>query len=122
MRRRALSIAVLVGLVVAACASPTAESSTTSESAASSSSEIQTTTSMATSQVVGLVALGHSGLTGFKSDPGRPNGDAKENSWATGTNPEVNNVYQRFVAVRPDAEGHVANRAVDSARAATLVY
>lgn len=60
MRRTALTIAVPVALVVAACASPTTESSTTSESATSSSSEIQTTTSMATSQVVGLVALGHS--------------------------------------------------------------
>ena len=122
MRRRALSIAVLVGLVVAACASPTPESSTTSESATSSCVEIQTITSLAKSPVVGLVALGHSGLTGFKSDPGQPNGDAKENSWATGTNPQVNSVYQRLVAARPDTEGHVANRAVDSARAATLIY
>lgn len=34
----------------------------------------------------------------------------------------MNSVYQRLVAARPDTEGHVANRAVVGARAATLAF
>ncbi len=54
------------------------------------------------------------------SDPSHPGAEAPENSWATGTAPEVNSVYQRLVEVRPETEGHVANRAVNGAKAATL--
>jgi hypothetical protein len=32
-----------------------------------------------------IVAIGHSGLTGYDSDPDRPGLDVGENSWATGT-------------------------------------
>src|SRR5215217_954178 len=39
---------------------------------------------------IGIVAIGHSGLTGESSDLDRPGEPAPENSWATGTNPEVN--------------------------------
>ena len=70
---------------------------------------------------VGVIALGHSGLTGYASDPNRPEGDARENSWATGTSPEVNSVYRRLVAVRPENEGHVANLAEDGSGAGRLV-
>ena len=48
---------------------------------------------------VGVIAIGHSGLTGENSDPDRPFQPALENSWATGTNPEVNSVYLRLVEV-----------------------
>jgi hypothetical protein len=61
---------------------------------------------------VGVIAIGHSGLTGENSDPDRPFQPALENSWATGTNPEVNSVYQRLLEVQPETEGHVANTAV----------
>ena len=60
---------------------------------------------------VGVIAIGHSGLTGEGSDPSRPGQVALENSWATGTSPEVNSIYRRLVAVRPETEGHVANTA-----------
>lgn len=57
----------------------------------------------------GVIALGHSGMTGFQSDPDSPGENVIANSWATGTNPAVNSVYQRLVAVRPRTEGLVAN-------------
>ena len=60
---------------------------------------------------VGVIAIGHSGMTGEGSDPTRPGQDARENSWATGTAPEVNSVYERLLAVRPETAGHVANLA-----------
>jgi hypothetical protein len=69
---------------------------------------------------VGVIAIGHSGLTGENSDPARPFQPALENSWATGTNPEVNSIYMRLVAARPENEGHVANTAEGGAPASRL--
>ncbi|MEO8263052.1 MAG: hypothetical protein ABI566_10835 [Pseudolysinimonas sp.] len=59
-----------------------------------------------------MVVLGHSGATGFNSDPDKPNQDAKENSWATGTNKDVLSVYQRAVVQSPALSGHAYNEAV----------
>ena len=60
-------------------------------------------------------------MTGEGSDPNRPGQDARENSWATGTEPEVNSVYQRMIAVLPETAGHVANLAQGGAPATALV-
>ena len=68
-----------------------------------------------------IVALGHSGLTGYDSDPDAPQTDATQNSWATGTNPAVDSVYRRIVALDPAAEGHVANVAVDGSGVDSLL-
>ncbi|HKN45834.1 MAG TPA: hypothetical protein VJW23_18110, partial [Propionibacteriaceae bacterium] len=38
-----------------------------------------------TANPVGVIAIGHSGLTGENSDPSLPFSPALENSWATGT-------------------------------------
>lgn len=70
---------------------------------------------------VGIIALGHSGMTGEGSDPTRPGQDAQENSWATGTAEEVNSVYQRLIAVHPETAGHVVNLARGGARVTALV-
>ena len=69
---------------------------------------------------MGIIALGHSGLTGENSDPSRPGQPATDNSWATGTSPAVNSIYARLVAERPETEGHVANSAKGGASAAAL--
>ena len=68
---------------------------------------------------VGVVAIGHSGMTGHNSDADMP-GNVKQNSWATGSSAEVNSVYLRLVDARPETEGHAANTAVNGAIAATL--
>jgi hypothetical protein len=68
----------------------------------------------------GVVAIGHSALTGLSSDADRPQENAPENSWATGTNPAVDSVYLRLVKERPETEGHVANTAKNGAVAQTL--
>jgi hypothetical protein len=60
-----------------------------------------------------MVVLGHSGATGFNSDPAAPRTDATQNSWATGDNPDVESIYTRLLAVNPAARGHNANVAVD---------
>jgi len=66
-----------------------------------------------------IVALGHSGVTGY--DSGAPDVDAPENSWATGTNPKVDSVYQRIVDLNPAAKGHAANFAVDGSDVESLL-
>jgi hypothetical protein len=53
-----------------------------------------------------LVVLGHSGSTGESSDPSRPGDEVRENSWATGTNPDVNSLYRRILAVDPQIKDH----------------
>ena len=78
-------------------------------------------TRLTDSTLRGVVALGHSALTGEGSDPARPGQEARENSWATGTNPEVNSIYRRLVALRAETEGHVANAAEAGAPASRLV-
>ena len=87
---------------------------------ASSTADTGATTTAAVETPSGVIAIGHSGLTGENSDPNRPGQEARENSWATGTNPEVNSIYQRLIAVRPDTEGHVSNTAQAGAPAALL--
>src|SRR3954452_10271512 len=64
-----------------------------------------------TGPVRGLIAIGHSGLTGENSDPRHPGLPALRNSWATGSSPGVDSVYLRMVAALPDTRGHVANAA-----------
>lgn len=68
----------------------------------------------------GVIALGHSALTGENSDPNNPHAPVPENSWATGTNPKVNSIYQRMLAQWPDPRDHVYNAAVGGATASTL--
>jgi lysophospholipase L1-like esterase len=72
---------------------------------------------------VGIIAIGASGLTGQNTDPSLPPySPVLENSWATGSNPEVDSIYQRLVAGWPETEGHVSNQAVGGARVNTLAY
>jgi hypothetical protein len=104
----AMATLLLVGTVGAACGS----------SAPSATPASGSTT--ASSPVVGLIALGHSALTGENSDASAPGHEARENSWATGTNPAVRSIYERMLEVRPETAGHVANAAEAGAPAARL--
>ena len=68
---------------------------------------------------VGIIAIGHSGLTG-EGTAGFQEGDTSA-SWATGTDPAVNSVYMRLTAALPTTEGLVANAARGGAPASALV-
>ncbi len=57
-----------------------------------------------------IAVLGHSGATGEGSG-GEPGVEVRENSWATGTNPDVNSVYLRILSAHEAIEGHAANLA-----------
>src|SRR6516225_5779760 len=120
MRRRALYLGVagVLGLFLAAAwlgaTSPVVPAGT------ASARPLSATTSASDPQR-GIIALGHSALTGENSDPQDPFLPAVQNSWATGTNPAVDSIYQRLAAVDPASLGHAFNAAFGGAPAATLV-
>jgi hypothetical protein len=67
-----------------------------------------------------IVAIGHSGLTGYDSDPQQPAVDIQSNSWATGTNADVDSIYLRVLAENPAIEDHVENFAIDGSTVDSL--
>jgi GDSL-like Lipase/Acylhydrolase len=113
---RATLLAAVAALAMSACGG----SGGTAAQASGLTPSAAAGTGTSASTPVGVVAIGHSGLTGQNSDPARPDQDVDSNSWATGTSPEVNSVYRRLAAARPQTEGHVANAAVDGARVEAL--
>jgi hypothetical protein len=90
-------------------ASPT-ESATTSTPSAAPSVDL--------AHPIGIIAIGHSGLTG--QGTGVTDESVSDASWATGTLPEVNSIYMRLVADVPETEGHVSNTAKGGAEASAL--
>lgn len=113
-----LSALLSAGLLLAACSASTQPSQSGSLSAGSASPE--SASSQTSTAPVGLIALGHSALTGENSDPNNPHAPVPENAWATGTNPKVNSIYQRMIAKWPETLDHVYNAAVGGATASTL--
>jgi hypothetical protein len=67
------------------------------------------------------VVLAHSGATGENSDPNQPGIEVRENSWATGTNPEVQSLYLRILSENPAIDGHNVNLAQGGATVHDLV-
>jgi len=112
-------LAVCLAVLTAASCGSSSEPAATATHTAPASPPGGTTS--ASHPLRGIIALGHSGLTGDTSDPQRPGMPALQNSWATGTNPAVDSIYQRLVAVDPAFRGHAVNEAVGGATAATLV-
>ncbi len=118
-----VAVAALLVVVLAACSATGAASEPLAGTSAPGES-LEPVESVAPSATpdfehpVGLIAIGHSGLTG--EGAGATFQPAPENSWPTGTNPDVNSIYLRLVAERPETEGHVANAAVGGAVSRTL--
>jgi hypothetical protein len=62
-----------------------------------------------------IAVLGQSDPLAYGSDSAHPFHDAPLNSWATGTNPAVDSIYSRILALNPAVRGHNANFANDDA-------
>jgi hypothetical protein len=56
-----------------------------------------------------MAVLGTATAAGWQSNPAHPFQQARENSWATGTNPTVNSIYSRLLALNPAIKGHNPN-------------
>ncbi|MEP7040959.1 MAG: SGNH/GDSL hydrolase family protein [Chloroflexota bacterium] len=74
----------------------------------------------AASAPVGVAVIGHSGATGYDSDPTQPGQDATANSWATGTNPDVQSIFSRLLADDAGLEAHAMNLAIDGSGVTSL--
>jgi hypothetical protein len=109
--RRVMLSAVACASLVAACGSG-------ESSAKPSPSAAAPTATADVSHPVGVIAIGHSGLTG--EGTGGQYEAVPANSWATGTSKDVNSVYLRLAAALPATEGHAANAATGGATADTL--
>ena len=111
MRRRqwaATTIVALIAGVLTACSSSSTPATSTAAKPAPSA-----TVTFSTTYPNAIVVMGHSGTTGYNSDPQRPGVDAKGNSWATGDNPAIQSIYLRLLAVNPAVRGHSTNVGLD---------
>ena len=121
---RAVALAISVWAIAGCSSSPnaaTATSPATTESEPATSSPPVAAGATSTPLPDSMVVIGHSGATGYNSDPNDPNRDATENSWATGTNPDVDSIYERLLAMNPAIEGHNVNLAQDGSDVDDLV-
>lgn len=100
-------------LLLAGCHTPTAQTTASATATATS------TASPSTARIRSMVVVGHSGATGWNSDPSRP-GDARYNSWATGSNPAVDSIYQRLLPTNPGLRDHAINQAVSGSKVTDL--
>lgn len=119
--RTSALVATLV--LVAGCASSGSGSTSdpsgpTASIAASTSSPSAASPGRDRSKPVGLIAMGHSGITG--EGTGGAGEPVPEKSWATGTLPEVDSVYLRMVGLLPATEGNVFNAGQGGAPASRL--
>lgn len=113
VRPRRLALPLLVALATGcASASPSLPSPAAHSASASAPS--------APSAPVGVAVIGHSGATGYDSDPTQPGQDVLENSWATGTNPEVESIFLHLLADDPGLAGHATNLAIDGSNVVSL--
>jgi len=125
-RKKFFLVLLNVVVLISACA-PKVESTSVSpivpqptSTSASATSGDNSTSEEVSSGPIGIIAIGHSGLTAYRTDPNQPDHDAKANSWATGTNPEINSIYQRLLAVHPEITDQVSNMAQGGTEAIEL--
>jgi lysophospholipase L1-like esterase len=113
--------AALPPALVLAAALATGCSSGPATPAGTPSSQIPTSPAASVRHARSMVVIGHSGATGYNSDAGNPGGDATQNSWATGTNPAVDSIYQRLITKTPAYTDHAVNLAQDGATVADMI-
>ena len=116
MRGVPLKAHVMVAMTVVVAAGCSSSASSSSPSGRTEATVASQAADLA--HPVGVVAIGHSGLTG--EGTGQPLQAVPAKSWATGSDPQVNSVYLRMVAVLPETKGHVANTATGGAPASAL--
>lgn len=103
------SLLVAAGILLVACGGGETRPASSSTPAASQSPY--------TGYPNSIVAIGHSLVTGYNSDPLRPTETIRSNSWATGTNPAVDSLYLKILAKNPA----IKDRAVNLAKNGALV-
>ena len=112
LRRRRLAAMAACFCIVSGCSGEPSPSAVSPSSAATASAAIAASAqSVSAKYPNSIVVLGHSGATGYDSEPTSRGTDALRNSWATGDNPAVDSIYLRLLAVNPAIKGHASNEA-----------
>jgi hypothetical protein len=111
--RRVPAAVAALGFLVASCAGPGASPSLTPSPSVAATASPAVVTPSAPATPSGVVAIGHSGLTGEGAG-------GRGFSWATGDEPEVNSVWLRIQAIDPGLAGSAVNRAEGGAPSSTL--
>lgn len=114
----AAAVTVIAGLVLAACA--TRVSADAAGKDHTDQSKARLAADRAPTLPSSMDALGGSFTRGFNTDCPGPFIDCPENSWATGTNPVVDSVYLRLMALNAPVEGNNANDAESGSTMADL--
>lgn len=108
-----LTVALAAGTLALVACSSSSGGSAAGRPSPSSVGSVAPSAPLSTTYPNSIAVLGHSGTTGANSDPADQGGDARQNSWATGDNPEVDSIYTRLLALNPAIKGHVWNFGVD---------
>ena len=109
-----IGMTAALALAMSACgSSPSSTVDSEATTAASASATAGEPAGSSTGDPNAIAAIGHSSVTGYNSDNADLTRDARENSWATGTNPEVNSLYARILARNPAVKDHNRNAAED---------
>jgi hypothetical protein len=111
---------LLLAVLISGCGESQDSAAAPTSSAPPSSASSASSAGAATAELDSIAVLGHSGTTGFNSDPSQPGFDARDNSWATGSNPKVNSIYLRLLATHPALEGHATSLGVDGSMVGDL--
>jgi lysophospholipase L1-like esterase len=119
---RLLAALTFVAVAATSCSASPGSSTVASPSGESSATQSSSTSAAPLSSKYpnSIVVLGHSGTTGYNSDPDAPGTNALSNSWATGDNPAVNSIYTRLLALNPAVAGHGINVGVNGSAVADL--
>jgi hypothetical protein len=115
-------------IVLSACSSPAASSlasptgsgGSVAQTSGSSPAVVtpQPTVAGSLDSPAGVIVMGHSGVTG-EGTAGNQQA-APENSWPTGTNPDVNSLYLRLKSARPELAGSTSNQGQGAAASSSL--
>jgi hypothetical protein len=114
-RSSATALAVLLAVTVTGCGS----GSGTDTAASSGASGSDAVSGKRTAEFDAIGVIGHSGATGANAEG--DGSDVRENSWATGDNPDVKSIYLRLLADHPALKGHNFNTAKDGSDASALM-
>lgn len=121
-RLSACAVAAVAVLTSGCSGEPRAESEAGSPTSTSSPSRpAQAREPAHTENFDSIAVLGHSGATGTLTDPTDYRRDARQNSWATGENPEVRSLYLRLLETHPALQGHNYNEAVNGSSVEDLL-
>lgn len=118
-RRRCVAGAaatLLTAGLLAGCAGDTSREPSDDAAPAPPSPSRSTEPPAPTPELDSIAVIGHSGATGFGTNPNDASLNVPANSWATGDNPAVNSIYQRLLVTHPALQGHNVNKAANGSQ------